>query len=246
MLLILPPSETKRDGGDEGSALSLASLGFPELTALRKKAIAALRVLVRNLGAAASGLRIGANQRFEIDRNRALATAPTMPALDRYTGVLYDALGASTLSERERSFADERILIHSALFGLLRARDRIPAYRLSHNSRLPGFSLRMQWRGAIAHVLAGQHGLILDLRSESYAELGPAPVGSWYLRVVSEDEGGRRTALTHFNKKGKGDFVRAVIVAGVDHETVDSLLQWATAAGIRLERGAPGELDLVV
>jgi hypothetical protein len=64
--------------------------------------------------------------------------------------------------------------------------------------------------------------------------------------VVSEDETGRRRALNHFNKMGKGQFARRVIESGIDHPDADSLLAWAVAAGIRLDRGAPGELDLVV
>lgn len=191
-------------------------------------------------------LALGPTQRFEVDRNRALPRAPVLPALDRYTGVLYDGLEAGSLTAAERRFAGEHVVIHSALFGLVRATDLIPAYRLSHDSRLPGLSLRRHWRDAITATLAAQPGLVLDLRSESYAHLGPAPESATYIRVVSEDAKGRRVALSHFNKKGKGEFARAVIAAGVDHGTVDELMEWAASAGIRLEAGAPGELDLVL
>lgn len=246
MLLVLPPSETKRDGGVEGSTLDLAALGFAALNPQRRAAIAALRALSRNLRAAAGGLHLGASQRFEIDRNRVLGSSPVLPALERYTGVLYEGLGAETLSPAARAFAEEHVVIGSALFGLLRADDAIPAYRLSHNSRLPGVSLRKLWAAPVGTQLALDQGLLLDLRSESYVALGPAPADSWYLRVVSEGVGGRRVALTHFNKKGKGEFTRAVIESGIDHHTVDSLLEWATDSGIRLSVGKPGELDLVV
>ena len=94
--------------------------------------------------------------------------------------------------------------------------------------------------------LAEHDGLVLDLRSESYASLGPAPGSAIYVRVVSENAQGRRVALSHFNKKGKGEFARAVIAAGIDHAGADQLVAWATGAGIRLEAGAPGELDLVL
>ena len=246
MLLVLPPSETKRDGGRDATSLDLAALGFPALAPQRRTAIAALRALSRNLRAAAGGLHLGPGQRFEIDRNRSLGASPVMPALDRYTGVLYEGLDAGAMSMAAREFAGEHLVISSALFGLLQAGDLIPAYRLSHNSRLPGVSLRKLWSGPVAGQLAAQPGLVLDLRSESYAALGPAPSSAWYLRVLAEDEAGRRTALSHFNKKGKGEFARAVIESGIDHDAVDSLLEWAATRGIRLSRGAPGELDLVL
>src|SRR5690606_24914834 len=91
-------------------------------------------------------------------------------------------------------------------------------------------------------------GLILDLRSEAYVALGPVPAGgnSFFLRVVAEGEDGKKRALNHFNKKGKGEFVRALVQSGIDHPNVDSLLRWAADSGIALEPGADGELELTV
>ena len=94
MLLLLPPSETKRDGGVEGSALDLEALEFASLTPQRRAALAALARLSRSVGESMRALALGQSLRFEVDRNRAVRTSPTMPAIDRYTGVLYDALDA--------------------------------------------------------------------------------------------------------------------------------------------------------
>ena len=248
MLLVLPPSETKRDGGAESSGLDLWQLGYWALTPQRTTAIAALTRLSRSVAASTEALGLGKTQRFEIDRNRALMTSPLLPALDRYTGVVYDALAAETLGETGREFAYEHLVIGSALFGLLRAGDGIPAYRLSHDSRLPGLSLRALWREAVSAELGRRPGLVLDLRSEAYAALGPSPCreGSYYLRVLAEGVDGRRIALSHFNKKAKGEFTRAVVDAAIDHASVDSLLEWAARSGLRLEVGSEGELNLVV
>lgn len=247
MLIILPPSETKRDGGD-GPPLDLAALSFPELTGARRQALAALKALSRNLSAAAGMLRLGPSSATEAARNRVVTTSPTMPAIDRYDGVLYDELGAASLSIDARRFAAQHLAIGSALFGLCGALDPIPGYRLSHDSRLPGTTLGKIWRAPLTAVLASREGLVLDMRSEGYAALGPAPLrpDSVYVRVVSEGEDGRKRALTHFNKKGKGAFTRRLLLAGIDHPDVASLLAWAAREGIRLEWGAPGELDLVV
>ncbi len=247
MLILLPPSETKRDGGRPDSPLSLAALSFPELATPRQRALNAFRRLARNRGAAAA-LRLGPTQAHELARNRLVETGPTMPAIERFDGVLYDALEVATLGAAARAFAHDHVVISSALFGLLGADDPIPAYRLSPDSRLPGTPLRALWSRPVAAVLAGYSGMILDLRSEAYAALGPSPrrAESWYLRVVSEAEDGRRRALNHFNKKGKGAFTRALLLAGIDHPDAVSLIAWAAATGIRLEPGDAGELVLVV
>ncbi|WP_309620218.1 peroxide stress protein YaaA [Salinibacterium sp.] len=244
MLLLLPPSETKRDGGVDASALDLAALSFASLTPHRKLVIAGLKGLSRSVGGSMEALSLGPTQRGEVDRNRAVSRSPVMPVLERYTGVLFDALGAGSLTAPSREFAGEHLVVHSALFGLLGGNDLIPAYRLSHDSRLPGLSLRRHWRDTITATLALEPGLVLDLRSDSYAALGPAPSSVVPVRVVSQDSRGRRVALSHANKAGKGSFIRAVVEAGVDHASVDSLLQWAGTAGIRLERAEAG-LDLL-
>ena len=248
MLVLLPPSETKRDGGESDRSLDLAGLRHPHLEPQRRAALDALRQLSLDEVAASAALGLGPKQAFEIARNRALGASPVMAAIDRYTGVLYDGLDAASLDDDARAWLVEHVVINSALFGLVGAGDAIPAYRLSHDSRLPGLPLKKHWRAVNAEVLAATTGLILDLRSESYAALGPLPVhdDAQYLRVVTQTETGQRKALTHFNKKGKGVFVRRLAEAGRDHDSVRSLLEWAAASGIRLDRGKPGELELTV
>jgi cytoplasmic iron level regulating protein YaaA (DUF328/UPF0246 family) len=245
VLLLLPPSETKRDGGTDGATLDLAALSFPSLTLTRRAVLAATRRLARNLATMAAALKVGPALHEELLRNRQLGNSPTMPSIDRYTGVLYDALGSERLPVEAREFAFEHVAIQSALFGLTMAGDPIPAYRLSHDSRLPGMPLKKTWSAPVAAVIAAHDGLVIDLRSEVYAELGPAP-GAVFVRVVAQGADGRRRALNHFNKKGKGEFVRELLLAGIDHPDAGSLLAWAARQGIRLAPGAQGELELVV
>ncbi|MRX42788.1 YaaA family protein [Agromyces kandeliae] len=251
MLVLLPPSETKRDGGDP-IALSLDALSFSSLRDARDEVLTATSELAADADAMMRALKLGPRQAAEVDRNRRLSTSPTMPALDRYTGVLYDALDAVSLDRAARAYAAEHVAVHSALFGIVGADDPIPAYRLSHDSRLPGLRLKGHWREPIRSVLAGHTGLIVDLRSEGYVELGPAPVrpDSVFLRVVSVDSGGRRRALNHFNKRAKGLFTRALLETRPTLNTRDDLLAWSSDAGFRLELGAerpssPAEIELV-
>lgn len=247
MLILLPPSETKRAGGAEGTRLRLEQLGFPSLGDARRQALSALAELAVDGPAMMAALTLGPRQSGEVARNRDVETSPVLPALDRYDGVLYDALDAASLPQRAREFAHDHVAIASALFGLTRALDPVPAYRLSADSRLPGIRMATLWKKAVSEAIGQHPGLVLDLRSEAYVKLGPVPpeVRSFFLRVVT-DEGGRRRALNHFNKAGKGHLVRRMLLAGIDHTHESSLRDWAASEGIRLEHGAPGELELVV
>lgn len=248
MILLLPPSETKREGGDPLHPLQLRALGFPRLTEARRLAISALEAIADDRDASVRALKLGTKNVAEADRNAVLRSSPTMPAIDRYDGVLYDALDPESLTVSARAFAAGHLVVHSALFGLVRALDPIPAYRLSHDSRVPGLRLRANWAAPISAALAEHDGLVIDARSEGYASLGPVDRArrTVFIRVVAAGADGRRRALNHFNKKAKGEFARALMAAEVVLDDVDALRDWAASARLRLESGEPGELQLVV
>jgi cytoplasmic iron level regulating protein YaaA (DUF328/UPF0246 family) len=247
VFVLLPPSETKRSGGGF-VPLTMTTLAFPALTGRRTVLAEALAALAADADATIRALKLGRTQLGEIDRNADLLSSPTTPVIDRYTGVLYDALAADTLSPTAREFAGAHLLVHSALLGPVGGLDLVPAYRLSHDSRLPGLPLKKHWAGDVSAVLESSAGLLLDLRSEGYVALGPASghPERYFLRVVTETEDGRSRALNHFNKKAKGEFTRALLENGENFGTVDELLAWAPRAGFILRPGASGELDLVV
>ena len=234
MLFLLPPSETKRCGGAAESVLDFDGLSYPALNRTRRSVAAALVRLSRDVDASMTALRIGPRLRDEVGRNRLLRTSPTLPALERYTGVAFDPIDASNLSSDSAEWAARHVAIHSALFGILGSYDPIPAYRLSHDSRLPDFSLRALWSQPIRRALASAGVPVVDLRSEAYTELGPAPVDSAYVRVVS-DTGGRRRALNHFNKKTKGALVARLLASRPELASIDDFIVWAREEGMAVE-----------
>ena len=239
MHILLPPSETKRSGGvgvlTEQDLAHDGALGATR-TAVRE----ALERLSRDEEAAAAALKLGAKSRGELANNLALGTSGVMPAVERYTGVLYDALGVETLDPDARDWLDAHVSVQSALFGLVSAGDRIPAYRLSAGSRLPGLGapLKRLWREA--HGDINWHGIggVLDLRSQDYAELAPLPAGRGVtLDVAQCGPGGEMRALNHFNKAAKGDLVRRLAASGASLGGVDDLLDWGVAHGLEFLRG---------
>src|SRR5439155_25924162 len=119
-------SETKAPGGD-GPPLSLDALSFPELNPVRTRLLDALTALAADVPASLKALGISEGQTAEVARNAELRTAPTSAAIERYTGVLYDALDIGSFSRAQRQRAAQRLAVASALFGVLAADDPIPA-----------------------------------------------------------------------------------------------------------------------
>ncbi len=246
MIVLLPPSETKRPGGD-GPPLRLAGLSAPALRPLRAELVDELVALATDRDASRRALGLSPSQDAEIERNAALRRAPTLPALHRYTGVLFDALDADSLRGAEASRARARLAIGSALFGLLRADDPVPAYRLSATSKLPGKpTLASRWRPLLEPVLAelAAGELVVDLRSGSYAALGRVP-GAIDVDVIAERSDGRRSVITHFNKAHKGRLARALAATRSEPDDAASVAAVARRAGMRVER-AGDELTVVV
>jgi uncharacterized protein len=245
VLVLLPPSETKSPDGD-GAPLDLGTLAAPELTAVRTELVETLVKLAADPPAARAALDLSPAQDDEITRNAALWSAPTRPALERYTGVLYDALGVRSMTRAQRSRAGRRLAVGSALFGVLGGEDAIPAYRLSAGSTLPGLpTLRALWKPALSPVLAAVDELVVDLRSGSYAALAPVP-GAVTVQVLSERPDGSRAVVSHFNKAHKGRLARALATTTAEPADVVRLRALLRRGGWRVEHDGGTALTLLV
>jgi uncharacterized protein len=234
MIFLLPPSETKEPGGKKLAKV----LSFKDLDPARKLLQSALLELCANPSAAAKALKLGPKQLGEISVNLELTKPRCLPAIDRYTGTLYDALKEGGVSASMRARAGKVVFIQSSLFGLTSAADLIPNYRLSAGSKLPGVNLKRLWQAAHANVWQKfAKEVVIDLRSNSYSELAPVPEGlsCYSVDVVLEDSGGKRTRLNHFNKQAKGQFVRSALMIGKAPKTIADLKAVAKLANLKLE-----------
>ncbi|MCW2608499.1 MAG: hypothetical protein JWO60_3192, partial [Frankiales bacterium] len=209
VLVLLPPSEGKAVGG-RGAPLDLEALSFPALTGVRSHLVDALQALARRDPPALQAALACPADQAALDAD--LTTSPTLPALSRYTGVVYDNLGYASLRGGALRRANSSLVVCSALFGLLRPKDAVPAYRLSGGTALPGVgSLAARWRPVLEPLLA-QERFVVDLRSGAYAQLARVPhaVGVRVLRDVD----GVRSTVSHDNKWTKGRLARLLCEQG--------------------------------
>jgi cytoplasmic iron level regulating protein YaaA (DUF328/UPF0246 family) len=255
VLVLLPPSEGKTAPA-EGPALDFAARSLPALNPARRKVLSALVGLCRSSPAHARDvLGLSAGQAREVQRNRTLRKAPTAPAWQVYTGVLFTALDMGGADPSTQARLAEWSLIWSGLWGAVRLTDPIPAYRLSGAVTLPGPGrLGTFWREPLGRALTApaRAGLIVDLRSGTYAASWSGPPGRTAAIRVIHELGDRRTVASHFNKATKGRLLRALAESPMVPESVDDLVDAIRAAGFRVEPGesprgsASRMLDVIV
>ena len=82
-------------------------------------------------------------------QNQDIFNSPCAPAIERYTGVVYEHIEWATLSEKAKKYMDEYVFIFSGLFGLLTPMTPIPDYKLKMNV----LSLQHHWNPILSEAL---------------------------------------------------------------------------------------------
>jgi uncharacterized protein len=214
-LVLIPPSEAKSGGGD-GPSWRRGSMREAALDGHRSKVMSAARAA----GAVARG-------------------AATVPAMERYDGVLYRELAWSSLPAAVRRRGEQHVRIVSGLFGLVAPLDPIPHYRLKMSAALPETGrLSTWWRPRLAPVLAdlAHDAVVWDLLPQEHSAAcdwsAAAPLQRIQVRFL--DEQGR--TVSHWNKLLKGALV-AWILDTSPSQAAD-LAQFEHPLGYRLDREA--------
>ncbi|PTL58503.1 YaaA family protein [Paraconexibacter algicola] len=247
MLVLLPPSEGKTAPAD-GAPVDVAALVHDaELGPVRARVLDALVRLCagRSRTRALDLLGLSPGLAGELDRNATLRDAPAGPAADVYSGVLYQHLDLGSLTPRARERAAERVLVASALWGVVRLEDRIPAYRLSIGATMPALrrTLAATWKPALTAALPPED-LVVDCRSGGYAAAWKPAGGTLVaVRAFSQAADGTRKPISHMAKATRGDVARLVAQARTDPRSPEDLATLVERSGRTVElarSGRPG------
>jgi hypothetical protein len=145
--------------------------------------------------------------------------AQPIPALLAFKGTVFKALAPNEFGREELIFAQENLIILSALYGVLRPFDGIVPHRLDMNTPLKydgSTSLGTFWKKPVIQwfeSLLKEDETILSLASREYDRL--LTTGSLKDRVITLDffeqkEGGLKTIPVR-SKQARGLFLREII-----------------------------------
>jgi cytoplasmic iron level regulating protein YaaA (DUF328/UPF0246 family) len=272
VLLLLPPSEAKIPGG-EGPTLTELDRGellahSPALHIERMRVLSAVAAFCRRTpGKARLALKLPpGSAAADLAANIGARESATMPALERFTGVLFAALDLPSLTAAERRRAYLSTLIFSGAFGALTGDEPVPLHRVPASATVPRVGgLTAYWKKVLARALAPHledEPLVVDLRSIDYAAMWqPAPedAGRVVTVRVLEDRGGRLQSVSWSAKHGKGLLARELLRSHSTRHpvrTIDDVAAAATRIGydvlprasVVVEPGVrgPAGLDLIV
>jgi cytoplasmic iron level regulating protein YaaA (DUF328/UPF0246 family) len=239
VLLLLPPSEAKTPGGDRPSLASTPAFD-DALYAARVRVLRAVAAFCRRTpGKARAALKLPpGSAAADLAANIGALDAPTMPALDRFTGVLFAALDVPSMTVAQRVRAARSTLVFSGAFGALTGDEPVPLHRVPASATLPRIGgLATYWRKVLAVALAPrieEAELVVDLRSSDYAAMwhpAPSQVGRVVTVRVLEDRGGRLQPVSWSSKHGKGLLARELLRADSGRRSVRTVDDVAAAAG---------------
>jgi cytoplasmic iron level regulating protein YaaA (DUF328/UPF0246 family) len=190
-VILLPPSEGKAPGGT-GRPWAPGTMADPVLDGARRQVLRAARAV------AASPRR-----------------AATLPALERYTGVLYGELDWHGLPRAARGRGEGQVRTVSGLWGLVAPTDPIPPYRLKMSASLDGFGrLSTWWRPRLSPVVADltDGRPVWDLLPTEHAAAVDWSDASPTQRVTVRFVDARGATVSHWNKLLKGSLVRWLLI----------------------------------
>lgn len=215
-VVLLPPSKGKAPGGTGPAYAEVVDRG--PLGAARRRVLEAVGEAAVEMDDAALA-RIAGVAAPDVAATRAdlaaLEGAPTLPARERYTGVVH---GNARLARIEPTAATVEVVVLSALLGVAALDDPVPAYRLELAASLPPLGgLATYWRDALADHLAAQLAgrQVLDLLPGVHARaVAPAVREAAEVVQVSFETPAGRAANAARTKVAKGRVVAQLVAAG--------------------------------
>lgn len=222
LAILLPPSEGKAEGGRAPKWKPASGVFGPALAASRKQVATAL-VAAKGGDTKLLGVN-GAHLARAQAANRAVVGAATLPAHQRYTGVVWEHLSPSTLGTASSRRAADSIVVVSGLLGLVGFDDPVPDYRLKMGASLkPLGKLSTWWRNALSHafdewatgrvvidLLPGEHRAAWTPSPDAYADMVSVNFVEKSGQVAGHDAKAAKGLLARHLVESSGDPIAAL------------------------------------
>ncbi|MCA9497407.1 MAG: peroxide stress protein YaaA [Nanoarchaeota archaeon] len=221
-IILLPPSEGKQKGGDESKVFRLVQNQkrynyFISLRSDREYIYDKLRKAIGEVSEIELEKILelkGKNLQEAVEIMLDLLNEGTMPAIERYDGLMFKAIDYSKLNEKSKVRFDESVVFVDGFFGLLKAQDLIPEYKLKISSKFLDINISNFWKERLAGYFNAlfREKIIIDLLPESHKKIvGYSENNEIYSIKFCEFKSGKLVNVGHESKKLKGEIVRFIV-----------------------------------
>ena len=138
-------------------------------------------------------------------QNQDVFNSQCAPAIERYTGVVYEHINWMSLSESAKDYMEKYVYIFSGLFGLLTPKTLIPDYKLKMNV----LSLQYHWNPILTKALKDEKNII-DLLPQVHRKAYKPNKENVIPVDFQITNKGKKSAAGHFGKAVKGEFIRYI------------------------------------
>lgn len=213
MKILLAPSETKKEGGE--GEFNINSLIFPQITPQRELLINKYLELINSGSINELKEIFGLKKEEEIKKfAKDITKEPVMKAIMRYTGVAFDYIDYNSLDKESQKYIDENVLIFSNLFGVLKADDKIPLYKLKQGAKLKDIDPKDIYKTALKEPLDNylQNEDILDIRAGYYDKFYKPTKSYTTLKFIKNGK-----VVSHWAKAYRGLVLREIAINKIDN-----------------------------
>lgn len=220
-IILLPPSETKKKSGDETKPYRIVKNlkkynHFISLETDREYVYGKLREAIaeENSEEIERTFELKGDKLHEaIDIISDLLNENTLPAIERYQGVMFNSIDYNSFKEPEKKNFDESTIFIDAMFGLLKTTDYIPNYKLKITSKFLDMNITKFWKERLEAYFDTlfREKLIIDILPQSHRKIvnyNGANVIKIRFCTIKND---KLADVGHDSKKLKGEIIRYII-----------------------------------
>jgi len=207
MKILLAPAETKQSGGE------CKELDIKCLYDFQNTILDAYEEHIKNSTIEELSLWFGIKKLKDVQKyKRSLKDLPTMKAIQRYTGVAFEAIDYNNLNNDAQKLIDENLYIYSNLFGIVKADFCIPEYKFKQGAILPNINNEKFYKEHLKDILDDTLGdEILDLSATYYTKYYKPSANVITYKFLKDGK-----VVSHWAKHYRGEMVKQIALNNIN------------------------------
>lgn len=209
MIILLAPAETKKEGGCNNTLSKDIFFYADDIIDTYEK-------YIEDASIDELSTWFGIKKLDDVKKyKRSIKNLPTMKAIQRYTGVAFEALDYNSLDTNQKDFIDKHVLLYSNLFGMLKADDKIPEYKFKQGAILPQINQEKYYKEHLKEKLDAYLGdEVLDLSANYYQKYYKPSANVITFKFLKNGK-----VVSHWAKHYRGAMVRQIAINNIDNFT---------------------------